>query len=88
MSVAGSSPVGDAPFISLKPTQLRNSPDRDPGYARSTGLLAVAQLRGCRGVETGGHLGRIGQWFGKALYREFIEEFPDLVSGVSEVSNG
>ncbi len=31
-------------------------------------------------------MGRIGQWFGKVLYRGFIEEFPDLVSIVSEVS--
>ena len=27
-------------------------PWRDPEYPRSTGLLAVAQLRGCRGVRT------------------------------------
>ena len=44
------------------------------------------RLRSCAVVEgkgRGGHLGRIGQWFGKVLYRGFIEEFPDLVSEVS-----
>ncbi len=58
-----------------------------PGVKSAAGV-AVAQLRGCRGVKGGGHLGRIGQWFGKVLYRGVIEEFPDWVSRVSEVSSG
>ena len=33
-------------------------------------------------------MGRIGQGFWKVLYRGFVEEFPDLVSLVSEVSSG
>jgi hypothetical protein len=40
------------------------------------------------GKNLAGHFGRTGQWFGKVPYRGFIEEFPDLVSRVSEVSNG
>ncbi len=46
------------------------------------------QATDCKPSAEFGHLGRTGQWFGKVLYRGFMEEFPDLASEVSEVSNG
>ena len=51
----------------------------------SPGGGVVARL--LRGKAWGGHLGRPGQWFEKVPYREFIEEFSNLVSGVPELSS-
>jgi hypothetical protein len=55
----------------------------------STGLLAVAQLRGCQRVRTWlDTLDGQDSGLGKFPIERFIEEFPDLVSRVSEVSSG
>jgi hypothetical protein len=55
------------------------------GVTNRRRCCTVARLSRQRGS---GHFGRIGQWFGGVLYRAVIEEFPDLVSKVSEVSSG
>ena len=87
---AGSSPVGDGPYLSeISATVQLPLPRADLGKInRFRSGCAVAQLRGCRGGLGAGHIGRNGQCFRKVPYRAFIEEFPDLVSNVSEVSSG
>ena len=75
------------PLVSLISVQPCNPPGESRARWDHLGL-SVAELRGCRrGKDRAGHIGRIGHWFGKVPYTAVIEEFPDLVSNVSEVSS-
>jgi hypothetical protein len=86
---AGSSPVGSVhppclPEIDAT-VQLPLSGAEPEG---STSGVAVAQLHGCRGIKAWlDTLDGLDTVLGKFSIERFIEEFPDLVSRVSEVSS-
>jgi hypothetical protein len=61
---------------------------REQGYARSTGLLAVAELRGCQRVRTWlDTLDGQDTTSGKSSIEVFIEEFPGRSCDLLQVVN-